>query len=120
MDGRKSGRGRRCGTRQTQPQGNDQGSAIGPTQGRENIDGNQVATAINRITDILEQLTEQQGPGPINQPRTQDRGENRALERFLKFTPPKFIGGPDPELVENWLERMTYIFAALPIPKRGV
>ncbi|XP_027171662.1 uncharacterized protein LOC113771260 [Coffea eugenioides] len=42
-----------------------------------------------------------------------DRGKDRALERFLKFTPPKFIGGPNPELVENWLERMTNIFAAL-------
>ena len=35
------------------------------------------------------------------------------MERFLKFAPPKFLGGPDPELMKNWLERMTNIFAAL-------
>ena len=35
------------------------------------------------------------------------------MERFLKFNPPKFIGEPDPEIAENWLERMTNIFAAL-------
>ncbi|XP_027156758.1 uncharacterized protein LOC113757878 [Coffea eugenioides] len=65
------------------------------------------------MTDILEQLAERQGPGPFNQPGTQDRGEDRTLERFLKFNPPKFIGGPDPELAENWLERMTNIFIGL-------
>ena len=72
-----------------------------------------MATAINRMTDILERLVERQGLGPINQPGAQDRGEDRALERFLKFAPPKFIGEPDPKLAENWLERMTNIFAAL-------
>nr|XP_027124222.1 uncharacterized protein LOC113740908 [Coffea arabica] len=65
------------------------------------------------MTDIHERLAERQGPGPLNQPGTQDRGEDRALETFLKFNPPKFIGGSDPELAENWLERMTNIFAAL-------
>ncbi|XP_027082394.2 uncharacterized protein [Coffea arabica] len=65
------------------------------------------------MTDILERLAERQGPGPINQPEAQDRGEDRVLERFLKFDPPKFIEGPDPELAENWMERMTNIFAAL-------
>ena len=35
------------------------------------------------------------------------------MERFLKFNPPNFIGEPDPEVVENWLERMAKIFAAL-------
>ena len=49
MDGRRNSRGRGQGTRQTQPQGDDQGSATGPTQGQENIEGNQVATAINRM-----------------------------------------------------------------------
>ncbi|XP_071902697.1 uncharacterized protein [Coffea arabica] len=65
------------------------------------------------MTNIVERLAERQGPGPINQPGAQDRDDDRALERFLKFAPPKFIGGPDPELAENWLERMTNIFAAL-------
>ena len=54
-----------------------------------------MATAINSMTDILEQLAERQGPEPLNQPGGQDRGEDRALERFLKFNPPKFTGEPD-------------------------
>ncbi|XP_027169271.1 uncharacterized protein LOC113768971 [Coffea eugenioides] len=65
------------------------------------------------MTDILERLAERQGPGPLNQPGPQDRGEDRALERFLKFNSPKFTGEPNSEVAENWLERMTNIFAAL-------
>nr|XP_027122160.1 uncharacterized protein LOC113739113 [Coffea arabica] len=65
------------------------------------------------MTDILKQLAERQGPGPLNQPGGQDRGEDRVLERFLKFNPPKFTGEPDPEAAENWLEKMTNIFATL-------
>ncbi|XP_071917067.1 uncharacterized protein [Coffea arabica] len=65
------------------------------------------------MTDILERLAERQGPGPLNQTGGQDRGEDRAFERFLKFNPPKFIGEPDPEVADNWLERMTNIFANL-------
>nr|XP_027082213.1 uncharacterized protein LOC113704513 [Coffea arabica] len=63
------------------------------------------------MTDILERLTDRQGLGPFNQPGGQDRGEDRVLERFLKFNPPKFSGEPDPEAAENWmtdiLERLT-------------
>ena len=66
MEGLRRGRGRGRGTRPAQPQGNDQGSATGPTQGQENIEGNQVATAINRMTDILERLADRQGYGPFN------------------------------------------------------
>ena len=62
---------------------------------------NQVATAINRITDILERLAERQGSGPINQLGAQDKGEDRVLERFLKFALSKFIGGSDPKLAEK-------------------
>ncbi|XP_027158207.1 uncharacterized protein LOC113759830 [Coffea eugenioides] len=65
------------------------------------------------MTDILERLADRPGPGPFNQPGGQERGEDRALERFLKFNPPKFLGEPDPEIAENWLERMTNIFVAL-------
>nr|XP_027062893.1 uncharacterized protein LOC113689301 [Coffea arabica] len=72
-----------------------------------------MATAINRMTNILERLVERQGPEPINQPRDQENGENRALERFLKFAPPKFHGGSDPEVAENWFERMVNIFTTL-------
>nr|XP_027096018.1 uncharacterized protein LOC113715913 [Coffea arabica] len=65
------------------------------------------------MTDIFEQLVGRQGLGPLNQLGAQDRRENRVLERFLKFDPPKFTGEPDPEVAENWLERMTNIFATL-------
>ena len=69
------------------------------------------------MTDILERLAERQGPGLVNQPGAQERGEDRALERFFKFTPSKFIGGLVPEVAKNWLERMTNIFAALDYTK---
>nr|XP_027124288.1 uncharacterized protein LOC113740984 [Coffea arabica] len=98
MEGRRSGQGCGRGTRQAQSHGNDQGSATGPTHEQENVEGNQVTTVINRMTDILERLAERQGPGPLSQTRGQDRGEDRALERFLKFNPPKFIGEPDFEI----------------------
>ncbi|XP_027169479.1 uncharacterized protein LOC113769212 [Coffea eugenioides] len=65
------------------------------------------------MTDILEQLAERQSAGPLNQLGAQDRGEDRALERFLKFNPSKFTGEPNLEVAENWLERMTNIFSAL-------
>nr|XP_027062826.1 uncharacterized protein LOC113689223 [Coffea arabica] len=58
-----------------------------------------------------------QGPGgnagnPGNNVGNQE-GEDRALERFQKFAPPKFIGGSNPDLAEGWLDRMLDIFAAL-------
>nr|XP_027101208.1 uncharacterized protein LOC113720729 [Coffea arabica] len=65
------------------------------------------------MTDILERLADRQGSGSFNQPGGQEKGEDRALEKFLKFNPPKFLGEPDPETAENWLERMTNIFTAL-------
>ena len=40
-------------------------------------------------------------------------GEDRALERFQKSVPHKFLGGPDQETTEQWLEAMINIFAAL-------
>ncbi|XP_071939157.1 uncharacterized protein [Coffea arabica] len=63
------------------------------------------------MTDILELLVAQQGQG-VGQ-GNQEIGENRALERFQKFFPPKFAGGPDPEVAENWLENIRNIFDAL-------
>ena len=92
MDGRRSGRGRGRGVRQPQTHGDDQGSATGPSQEQGNVKDNQVATAMNRMTNILERPAERQGPGPVNQPGAQERWEDRDLERFLKFAPPKFLG----------------------------
>ncbi|XP_027184155.1 uncharacterized protein LOC113782461 [Coffea eugenioides] len=40
-------------------------------------------------------------------------GDDRALERFQKFVPTKFIGGSNPDLAEGWLDRMLDIFAVL-------
>ncbi|XP_027155484.1 uncharacterized protein LOC113755776, partial [Coffea eugenioides] len=63
------------------------------------------------MTNILARLVEQQGQAPVNQPR--DPEIDQALERFQKFFPPKFLGGPDPEATERWLESMINIFATL-------
>ena len=49
----------------------------------------------------------------MNQPRNPEIGEDRALEQFQKFVPPKFLGGPDPEIAEQWLEAIINISAAL-------
>ncbi|XP_027169556.1 uncharacterized protein LOC113769291 [Coffea eugenioides] len=69
--------------------------------------------AIQQMTNILARLVEQQGQTPVNQPRDPEMGQDRALERFQKFSPPKFLGGPDPEVAERWLETMINIFTAL-------
>nr|XP_027099063.1 uncharacterized protein LOC113718353 [Coffea arabica] len=39
--------------------------------------------------------------------------ERQGLERFQKFSPPKFLGGSDPEVAERWLEAMINIFVVL-------
>ena len=69
------------------------------------------------MTNILERLAERQGPGPVNQPGAREKREDRALERFFKFAPSKFLGRPGPEIAENWLERITNIFATLDYTK---
>nr|XP_027067809.1 uncharacterized protein LOC113693473 [Coffea arabica] len=65
------------------------------------------------MTYFLARLVEQQGQAPVNQPRDPEMGQDRALERFQKFSPRKFLGGPDPEVAERWLETMINIFATL-------
>ncbi|CAH2812837.1 MAG: unnamed protein product [uncultured Caballeronia sp.] len=71
----------------------------------------QFAAALHRVTDVLERIMEPQGQGPVHP--VGPEGEDRALERFQRFAPPKFYGGADPEVAETWLERMLDIFAAL-------
>ena len=61
-----------------------------------------MATDINRMTDLLARLVDQQGQIPGNQPKDLEVGEDRALERLQKFAPPKFLGGLDLEVAENW------------------
>ncbi|XP_027118548.2 uncharacterized protein [Coffea arabica] len=108
---RTRGRGRE--PRQVQDQGEEQGSVANQNQGPRGDRGDQVATAINRMTDLLAHLVDQQGQVLGNQQRDPEVGEDRALERFQKFAPPKFLGRHEPEVAENWFERMEDIFAAL-------
>ncbi|XP_027184026.1 uncharacterized protein LOC113782333 [Coffea eugenioides] len=68
------------------------------------------------MTDLLAHVVEHQGQHPVHQPANPGNhieGEDRAHERFQKFSPPKFLGGPDPDVVERWLEKIIDIFAAL-------
>ena len=65
------------------------------------------------MTNIFARLVEKQGQSPVNQPREPEIGEDRALKRFQKFSPLKFLRGSDLEIVERWMEAMINIFAAL-------
>ncbi|XP_027066637.2 uncharacterized protein [Coffea arabica] len=68
------------------------------------------------MTDLLAHVVQHQGQHPVQQPGNPGNpveSEDRALERFQKFSPPKFLGGPDPDMAERWLEKMIDIFAAL-------
>nr|XP_027109174.1 uncharacterized protein LOC113729046 [Coffea arabica] len=113
MNRRGHERGRGHGIRQSCTPETGEESETGPNQNPRNEEGDQVVTVINRMTDILERLAERQGLEPVDQPRNQERCEDKALERFLKFAPPKFHGGSNPEIAETWFERMVDIFAAL-------
>ncbi|XP_071939216.1 uncharacterized protein [Coffea arabica] len=111
---RSRGRGRGRRAEPLRNQGGDRASEVNQNRGPEGGGGDQMATAINRITEVLERLTDRQGPGPVHQqPGGQLDTEDRALERFLKFGPPKFQGGPEPEIAEGWWERISDIFATL-------
>ncbi|XP_027171901.1 uncharacterized protein LOC113771524 [Coffea eugenioides] len=113
MDRQVIGRGRGRPTRQHPEAGGDREPEVNQDQGQEGMAGNQVATAINRITDVLERLTEHQCPRQVHHQGVPVDSEDRALERFLKFGPPKFYGGPELEVAEGWWERISDIFAAL-------
>ncbi|XP_027169537.1 uncharacterized protein LOC113769273 [Coffea eugenioides] len=65
------------------------------------------------MTDLLKRIVDRQDQEPVIQPGGFEGGVDRCLERFQKFFPPKFLGGPDPEIVKSWLERLIDIFAAL-------
>ena len=119
MEGTRSGRGRGRGTRQPTPVRETGETSTGPNP-ESQIDPNvQIAAAMQQMTNLLAQVVQQQGqnpnPNPGN-PGNHVESEDRALERFQKFSPPKFIGGPDPDVAEKWLEKMVDIFAALHYP----
>ncbi|XP_027155283.1 uncharacterized protein LOC113755477 [Coffea eugenioides] len=113
MDLQVRGRGRGRPTRQHPEGSGDREPEVNPDHGQGNVAGDPVATAINRITDVLERMTEHQAHGVVHQQGGPIDSEDRALERFLKFGPPKFYGGPEPEVAEGWWERISDIFAAL-------
>nr|XP_027120355.1 uncharacterized protein LOC113737304 [Coffea arabica] len=116
MEGTCSGRGRGRGIRQSATEGGSWETVPEPNL-EPRIDPNaQVAAAIQLMTDLLSHIVEHQGQPPIHQPRSSGNhieGEDKALERFQKFPPPKFLGGPDPDVAERWLEKMIDIFAVL-------
>ncbi|XP_071916280.1 uncharacterized protein [Coffea arabica] len=89
------------------------GPEVNQDHGQGSVAGDPVATAINRITDVLERMTEHQAHGVVHHQGGPIDTEDRALERFLKFGPPKFYGGPEPEVAEGWWERISDIFTAL-------
>ena len=60
------------------------------------------------MTDLLEQMVNQRDQGRVQHPRNHE-GENCALERFQKFLPSKFLGGPNSDIAEGWIE--CYIFS---------
>ncbi|XP_027178037.1 uncharacterized protein LOC113777202 [Coffea eugenioides] len=65
------------------------------------------------MTDLLAHVAKHHGQNPIPQLENHVEGGDRALERFQKFSPPQFIGGPDLDVAEKWLEKMIDIFATL-------
>nr|XP_027124232.1 uncharacterized protein LOC113740917 [Coffea arabica] len=109
--GREASRGR--GGRQVQEPRETRVAVAEQQQEPRAESGDQVPTAIQQMANTLVQLVEQQGRALVNQPRNPEIGDDRALERFQKFFPPKFFEGSDPEVAENWLEAMINIFVAL-------
>ncbi|XP_071933786.1 uncharacterized protein [Coffea arabica] len=101
MDRRVRGRERGRSTRQHPEGGGDRKPEVNQDHGQGSMAGDPVATAINRITDVLERMTEHQAPGAVHHQGGPIDTEDRALERFLKFGPPKFYGGPEPEIAEG-------------------
>mgnify|MGYP004709726891 CR=1 FL=1 len=116
MEGTRSDQGRGRGIRQPVTEGSSQETVPEPNL-EPRIDPNaQVTTAIQRMTDLLVHVVEHQGQPPVHQPGNPGNhieDEGRALRRFQKFSPPKFLGGPNSDVAERWLEKMIDIFAAL-------
>ena len=114
MEGRRSrGRRRGRGTKRAQEPKEERETLAKQEHGPRIEIGDQMATAIQQMTNILARLVDQQSQMPMNQPQNLEIGEDGALERFKKFVPPKFVGGPDPDITEQWLETMINIFTAL-------
>ena len=75
----------------------------------ENVNA-QLVTALTRMTEYFEKQDAR--IGRLEQPIL-ETAEDVALERFQKFSPPKFDGDPDEEKAERWMETLEDIYAAL-------
>ena len=76
----------------------------------------QVATTIQRMIDLVAQIVDRQGQNPVIQSENTGNHverKDRVLEWFQKFSLPKFLGGPNPDVAKRSLEKMIDIFAAL-------
>ena len=92
MEGRRSrGRGRGRGVKRAQELREERETSVEQRQGPRVEAGDQMATAVQQMTNILARLVDQQGQMPVNQPQNPEIGEDKVLERFKKFVPPKFI-----------------------------
>ena len=83
MEGRRSGRGRERGPRQPLNQGGNHEPTAEQNCEPGAFPNAQVATTIQRITDLLTQIVDRQGRNPTNQPGNTENhveGEDRALE----------------------------------------
>ncbi|KAL3511934.1 hypothetical protein ACH5RR_024651 [Cinchona calisaya] len=65
----------------------------------------QMISAITRVTEVLERQNRQGNANHL--------GEDGALECFLKFKPSEFVGEPDDEKAEAWIEHVESIFVTL-------
>ena len=74
---------------------------------------NQMDAVMQRMTELLERVVDRQDQLQGQGNQGNHEGEDRALERFQRFQPPKFLGGPSPDVAESWMDRMLDIFAAL-------
>ena len=94
MEGTRSGRGRGRERKQPSNEGGNREPRPEPNP-EPRIDSNaQVAAAIQCMTDLLARVVEHQGQNPnpqLENPSNNVEGEDRALERFQKFSPTKIL-----------------------------
>ena len=77
-------------------------------QGEQRIDT--MEETLHKVTDILMVITTSHRFGPRVEQGEPEIGKDMALERFLRFSPPKFNGDVNPDTAEKWLENMVNIF----------
>jgi hypothetical protein len=69
-----------------------------------------ITQELDRVAQAMDRVTE---PTRHAEPES-NTGEDRALERFLKFNPPQYSGKPNTvQEAESWIEQLKNIYAAL-------